>query len=121
VLLPTSKQDQYAECQELHLLPISYFGELRWVLSNLARCPAWISSGPRVHVSMEGMYYDDFQSYCRQVIGAVHSLASKQVHHLCITGFGAVITPYILAVLRRAVGTSLTHLQLVGCHLSPDL
>jgi hypothetical protein len=44
----------------------------------------------------------------------------KQVHDLCIQGFECVFNASNLAALGEVVGTSLTHLELVGCRLSSD-
>jgi hypothetical protein len=90
------------------------------VLANLARCPAWNSSGPCIHVGMKGMNDDNFRLHCSQLLPAVCPLSKTPAHHVCMQGFEGVLNASLLAALGRAVGTSLTHLQLQGCPLSPD-
>jgi hypothetical protein len=119
--------DLPSECPDIHLFSrkrpwaaTAYHATVQRLFANLAKCPAWISSGPRVHLSMEGMNNDASRPHWCQVIAAAHTWSRKQVHNLCIQGLECVLNASHLAALGRVVGTSLTHLELVGCPLSPD-
>jgi hypothetical protein len=93
---------------------------LQQSLANLARCPAWRSSGPRVLVDMEGMSNSSFRSPCSQLLAPIRSSAMKQVHHLRTQGSECVCNASNLAAFGQAVGSSLAHLQLHGCRLLSD-
>jgi hypothetical protein len=93
---------------------------LRQALSNLARCPAWQSSGPAVHLCIL-MDADGFPSdSCAQLFPALATLASKQVQ-LDVDIWGAHLRASDIQLLGSILGPNLTHLTVENLLLSQDL
>jgi hypothetical protein len=88
-------------------------------LANLATCPAW-NSCPGMYVEVTGVGVDSWGLDHSQVLAAMCTSAHKQVQQLRISDFESILTAPDLEALGRVVGSSLTHLELVGCPVSSD-
>jgi hypothetical protein len=89
-----------------------YCGETQRVLTTLATCPAWISSGPCVEVHVSGDGYAAFSQQYLAPLAAVRTIGRKQVSKLTLTCVQRSLSATQVEALGQEVGSTLTHLQL---------
>jgi hypothetical protein len=87
----------------------AYCDKTQRVLTNLAACPAWSSSGPSIELHTGWGCDGPFCERHLQVLAAVRTSASKQVSKLYLS---CVQQSRGASLLGTEVGTSLTHLHL---------
>jgi hypothetical protein len=94
---------------------------IRAAVTNLGRCPAWQLSGPTVKCELvvdEG-YPDDSQSVT-ETVAALSGLTNKQLE-LSINDTDEVwFNASLIQQLGRALGSSLTRLEVTSGHISRD-